>query len=334
MASGGKTSTFRKVANDTVATGKANDLAELRQLAAQGRPLDPLPLAGVRVRLMVDGAQTLYSMPSALGAKWARSHFTQSKKNKGQLRATDVTTSISALEEGLKVDELLRRVVEATEHNIYLELLPGAARFPKYRPSLKPSHGDLGRAFSVLERHPQRVTDGRRSRTISDEALMRSFRGFKDPSSTFAELVQHCVGNSAVTTVFQVVHGDVFFFESNYDGVQVVRSTDSDARLSLAFSEAPVLGRFLVVTNFNGETTEWSVADALFTHDAVCRHFLPLFVQKVGPPSLAFSKSLSQHSAHAEQRLWLAGLFVISQGAIFFFFLPFCLLNEDYRRRD
>ena len=317
---GGKSRTFVVVVNEHFVSGKLESVFGLKVLAANGRELPHQPPNDNDAAiLVVDAAQTMYGAAAELAAVWARQHYTNKKENRAQaasggLGPDDVASSVRwTLKWRLEAAEDLRRLLNPRQHTIFVELL-NDGRFPKHRPPSKPSHGDMARVFKQLEKFPRRVTDGRKTRTLPNDVVVRSFNGVKDPSSNLAELMQNSVVDPASTEVMNVVHADAHFFDYDCAGVQIVHTADRDALITLSFCREPRLSHWLVISSFDSVSRECTVADALYAHDSLVRHFLPVSVRRFSPPPLIFSKSLPQWDVERrELNMWLAGLFVICQ---------------------
>ncbi len=326
---GGKSQTFRAVANAHIREGVATSLADLQRItspnAAQpgagAAAANPAAAVAVSVRLVTDGAQQFYTPGTGMWAALTRRHYTREKANRkkanrnghGQLQPADVDAALWPMQQRMANVLSLRRIVGATDHLITVELTPGQ-RFPKYRAPVKPSDGDLGRVCCKLAKDPQAVTDGRHSSTLPDKVVQAAWRGRKDPTNTMGELILYCVPDDERqrTSVCNVLHGDAFFFDPADGGVQVVHTTDRDGLISLAFAPEPRPGTWLVVTEFDAATGRVCVADALVAHDALVRTFLPKFAQLHGDP-LVFARSLPAEPSDGQLRVWLAGMFVLCQ---------------------
>jgi hypothetical protein len=323
---GGKSQTFRAVANAHIREGVATSLADLQRISspnaaqpgAGAAAANPAAAIAVSVRLVTDGAQQFHTTTNSVLATLLRKHYMREKANRDghvQLQPADVDAALWPVQWRMDNVLSLRDIVGATDHLITVELTPGQ-RFPKYRAPVKPSDGDLGRVCRKLAKYPQAVTDGRRSSTLPDKVVQAAWRGRKDPTSTMGELVLYCVPDDERqrqrTSVCNVLHGDAFFFDPAVGGVQVVHTTDRDGLISLAFAPEPRPGTWLVVTEFDAATGRVCVADALVAHDALVRTFLPKFAQLHGDP-LVFARSLPAEPSNGQLRVWLAGMFVLCQ---------------------
>lgn len=312
----GKSNTYRELCNKFIGSGHVTSIQDVLSLAAANTGLAPATfVANTPVRVVVDGAQVWYVPIRSLPALLARMHFVRAKANRhgqGQLLAEDVMNSLGHLQRRVEEEEKLCDLLRATELSLMLECT--GDRFPKYRLAKKPSHGDAGRVLERLSDYPTFKTDGQNSRTIGNKLVAAAFAGFGDMTGVLPELLQTIVSQPNQTTVYNCNHADAHFYSyGDFDGIEIVRTNDRDALLTLAYTPLPELGKVLVITEFRASTGKAAVADALFVKDAVVRWLLPQFVKATAPASLAFSKSLSAQPDESEQRLWVAGLFCMSQ---------------------
>ena len=265
------------------------------------------------VRLVSDGALQLFQQPQIMVTIMARTHFSNLKANQknGGLVADDIDGCLHWTKEKVKSLEDLREALGAPVLRLTVEFTE--ERYPKYRKPVLHSYGDLGRVIKRLKKNPNRWTDGKRTRTISNELFGSALQGFKNPTGTMPELIQHCATQDT-TTVCNVAHGDALAFDPTVAGLQFWHSTDRDGMIQLAMSPNPELGRWFVVTEWRSESGYAKVCDALDSHDKLVRSFLPSFVKVDETPSLAFVKTLSKEEASIkEQNRWLLGRMVDSQ---------------------
>ena len=159
-------------------------------------------------------------------------------------------------------EEALRDLLGAREHMVTVEYT--GKRFPKYRPSTNPSHGDAGRVFRDLRKNPNRYTDGRDSKTPSSKIVTSVLQGFRNVTGTMPQLYQAAVKDPGKTTVYDVISGDLLGWQLKHCGPQVISSGDRDFVLSLAFDDNPEAGKWFLVVQHSLQTVPLHPDEALW----------------------------------------------------------------------